>query len=328
MAEYIADDVLKQISPGAELAVFCPHCQQGLNTYNPKTGKTWFKLAIRSGGKEGELLLSPRLDDFSRQASIEFADGQAPDEAACPVCRASLLDPSSPCGECRSPSVKLMISAQSRAIPFYICSKAGCRWHGVPKAEEDRIKPKARRQRMPEQDAMLRIRNFQEVPYGFTRDMAATEAGRCLDCKNPKCVEGCPVGIDIPAFIQLIKEGKFVEAAWKIKEKNALPAICGRVCPQEDQCELSCILRHKETPVSIGYLERFAADMERETKSVTIPKKAPPNGKRIAVVGSGPAGLTLAADMVVKGYSITLYEALHKPGGVLVYGIPEFRLPK
>ncbi|MBI4726967.1 NADPH-dependent glutamate synthase [candidate division TA06 bacterium] len=221
-----------------------------------------------------------------------------------------------------------MISVRSKLIPFYICTKSGCRWHGISQADELKIKPKAARQKVPEQDAVLRIRNFQEVPYGFTRETALIEANRCLNCKDPKCQKGCPVDIDIPQFIGLIKEEKFAEAAQKIKEKNALPAICGRVCPQEDQCEKDCILALKEPPVAIGSLERFAADMERETKSVVIPKKAPANGSKIAVVGSGPAGLTLAADMALKGYSVTLYEALHKPGGVLVYGIPEFRLPK
>jgi glutamate synthase (NADPH) small chain len=154
------------------------------------------------------------------------------------------------------------------------------------------------------------------------------EASRCLECKKPACVAGCPVGVDIPGFIRHLKAGEFVEAARLIKQKNALPAVCGRVCPQDDQCEKVCILGKKGEPVAIGNLERFAADFERETGSVSVPRKAPSSGKRIAVVGSGPAGLTLAADMVAKGHSVTVFESLHKPGGVLVYGIPEFRLPK
>jgi glutamate synthase (NADPH/NADH) small chain len=141
-------------------------------------------------------------------------------------------------------------------------------------------------------------------------------------------VAGCPVEVDIPGFVRLIKAGEFVEAARLIKQKNALPAVCGRVCPQDDQCEKLCILGKKEDPVAIGNLERFAADFERETDAVSIPRKASPTGKRIAVVGSGPAGLTMAADLVAKGHSVTIFESLHKAGGVLVYGIPEFRLPK
>ncbi len=318
---------LTKIASGTELSVYCPHCHQSLNRYDPETRRTWFALKVEQGGLRGELLLSPVMDDFSRRSSMELDEGGA-QALSCPHCSASLIEPETFCGECGSPAARLMVSVQSKLIPFYICARAGCRWHGITKADEQRIKPKVERQRMSEQDALLRIRNFQEVPYGFTREVAMLEAGRCLECKNPRCTDGCPVEIDIPAFIRLVKEGKFAEAAQKIKERNALPAICGRVCPQEDQCEKLCVLGVKGKPVSIGYLERFAADMERETKSVTIPRKAAANGKKIAVVGSGPAGLTLAADMVLLGYSVTLYEALHKPGGVLEYGIPEFRLPK
>jgi glutamate synthase (NADPH/NADH) small chain len=187
---------------------------------------------------------------------------------------------------------------------------------------------KKKRQHMSERPAADRIRDFEEVPLGYTPEQAMEEARRCINCKNPLCVKGCPVEIDIPAFIKLVAQGDFEAAAKKIKENNALPAICGRVCPQEDQCEKVCVVGLKDAPVAIGSLERFAADMERETKSVMIPRKAPASGKKIAIVGSGPSGLTLAADMVVKGHSVTVYEALHKPGGVLVYGIPEFRLPK
>lgn len=321
-------DELTTIAAGTELMVFCPQCHQGLNAYDPATGRTWFKLRVRSGVADGDLLLSPRMEDFARQSTIDLTDGAVVDGLSCPNCRASLVDPGGRCGECGSPAARLMVSVQSRLIPFFICTRIGCRWHGITKADELRIKPRTPRQKVPEQDAVLRIRNFQEVPYGFTRELALAEAGRCLECKNAKCRTGCPVEIDIPAFVRLIKDGKFSEAAQKIKEKNALPAICGRVCPQEDQCEKACVVGLKDRPVAIGSLERFAADMERETKSVLVPKKAPASGKRIAIVGSGPSGLTLAADMVVKGHSVTVYEALHKPGGVLVYGIPEFRLPK
>ncbi len=184
------------------------------------------------------------------------------------------------------------------------------------------------RQAMPEQDPKVRSRNFDEVPYGYTAELAKKEALRCLNCPRPFCVEGCPVEIDIPAFINLIADGDFVGAAKKIKEKNALPAICGRVCPQEIQCEQRCVRGKKGEPVAIGRLERFAADYERSQGEVEIPEIAGPTGKKVAIVGSGPAGLTVAGDLVKLGHDVTIFEALHKPGGVLVYGIPEFRLPK
>ncbi len=181
---------------------------------------------------------------------------------------------------------------------------------------------------MKEQDPVVRARNFNEVPYGYTCDEAKSEAARCLKCKKPLCVDGCPVNVKIPEFIGLIAAGDFVAAARKIKETNALPAICGRVCPQETQCEARCVLGKKGEPVAIGNLERFAADTERESGSVALPQKNPPNGKRAAVVGSGPAGLTCAGELVKAGFDVTVFEALHEAGGVLVYGIPEFRLPK
>jgi glutamate synthase (NADPH/NADH) small chain len=184
------------------------------------------------------------------------------------------------------------------------------------------------RQPMPEQSPEERSKNFKEVPFGYTEDLAVAEAERCIMCKKPKCVDGCPVEVDIPAFIQLIQERKFAEASRKIKETNSLPAVCGRVCPQEEQCEIACTLAKKYTPVAIGHLERFVADYERENNLVRLPKIAPPTGKKIAIVGSGPAGLTAAGDLVKLGHKVTIFEALHKAGGVLVYGIPEFRLPK
>jgi len=194
------------------------------------------------------------------------------------------------------------------------------------------MKPKERmkieRHPMPEQPPKVRARNFQEVPYGYPPETAKKEALRCLKCKNRPCVSGCPVGVKIPEFIALIEDGKFAAAARKIKETNALPAVCGRVCPQEIQCEIKCVRGKKGESVAIGRLERFCADYERENKLVELPEKRPPTGKKIAVVGSGPSGLTLAGDLIKLGHDVTIFEALHKPGGVLVYGIPEFRLPK
>ncbi|HPT71991.1 MAG TPA: NADPH-dependent glutamate synthase [Candidatus Cloacimonadota bacterium] len=181
---------------------------------------------------------------------------------------------------------------------------------------------------MPEQDQKLRIHNFQEVPYGLTTELAQLEAGRCLQCATPKCVEGCPVGVDIPAFIKFIRQDDFDGAAKKIKETNILPSVCGRVCPQEDQCESKCVLGIRDEPVAIGNLERFVADFERKMDLVKPPMVAARRNKKIAVVGSGPGGITVAGDLAQLGYSVTMYEALHEPGGVLVYGIPEFRLPK
>ena len=181
---------------------------------------------------------------------------------------------------------------------------------------------------MAEQPAEERIKNFREVPLGYTEEQAAEEAGRCLQCKKPACTAGCPVEIDIPAFISLVAEKKFADAAKKIKETNSLPAVCGRVCPQEIQCESKCVVGKKGEPVSIGRLERFVADWEREQGKVEPPAKPKPKTKKVAVIGAGPAGLTVASDLAKLGYGVTLFEALHKTGGVLVYGIPEFRLPK
>jgi len=181
---------------------------------------------------------------------------------------------------------------------------------------------------MPEQAPEVRARNFDEVPLGLNPEAAILEAQRCLQCKRPFCVEGCPVQIDIPAFIQSIKDGEFNEAVTTIWEANSLPGICGRVCPQEIQCEAKCVVGIKGDPVAIGNLERFVADYELKHRRAEHPAKAPATGKKIAVVGSGPAGLTVAGDLISKGHEVTILEAFHKPGGVLVYGIPEFRLPK
>jgi glutamate synthase (NADPH/NADH) small chain len=181
---------------------------------------------------------------------------------------------------------------------------------------------------MPEQDPQVRVRNFDEVPLGYSPEQARQEASRCLGCKNPACMEGCPVNVDIRSFLKLVKEGDFVGAARVIKRTNALPAVCGRVCPQESQCESKCVLAKKFEAVAIGRLERFVADYERENNLVELPEKEPSTGKRVAVVGSGPSGLTVAGDLVLLGHDVTVFEAFHKPGGVLMYGIPEFRLPK
>ena len=184
------------------------------------------------------------------------------------------------------------------------------------------------RQHMPVQEPLERIRNFNEVALGFTVELALSEADRCLKCKKPLCVDGCPVGIDIPAFVSAIQQEEFVEALAIIKKDNTLPAICGRVCPQEDQCEKACVTGKKHKPVAIGRLERFVADIELASGEVKMPDKAPDTGFRVAIIGSGPAGLACAADLAMRGHQVTIFEALHKPGGVLVYGIPEFRLPK
>lgn len=180
---------------------------------------------------------------------------------------------------------------------------------------------------MPEQEPNVRNKNFAEVAMGYTAEMAIEEAQRCLNCKNKPCVSGCPVGVQIPDFIALVTEGKFGEAAAKIKETSSLPAVCGRVCPQENQCECKCVRGIKGEAVAIGRLERFAADWAMQNITET-PEKPEPNGHKVAIVGAGPAGLTCAGDLARKGYAVTVFEALHTAGGVLMYGIPEFRLPK
>jgi glutamate synthase (NADPH/NADH) small chain len=187
------------------------------------------------------------------------------------------------------------------------------RKHGVP---------------MAKQDVLERIHNFYEVALGYNEEQALAEAERCLQCPKPQCVKGCPVDIDIPAFIKEIKEGNFLASSAKLKEKNSLPAICGRVCPQENQCQKFCVLGKIGDPISIGRLERFAADYER-SKGVTVtPKEKSGVTGRVAIVGSGPAGLTAAADLAKLGYDVVMFESLHSAGGVLMYGIPEFRMPK
>ncbi len=184
------------------------------------------------------------------------------------------------------------------------------------------------RQEMPTQDPDERATNFNEVALGFTLESAQREAERCLQCKNSPCISGCPVEVLIPQFILALREGDLPEAAQLLKEKNNLPAICGRVCPQETQCEAVCLLGKKGKPVAIGRLERFMADWELAQERTETPTLPPPTGKRVAIIGAGPAGLTCAADLARMGHGVTVFEALQDPGGVLVYGIPEFRLPK
>ncbi|NHI89512.1 MAG: NADPH-dependent glutamate synthase [Candidatus Thorarchaeota archaeon] len=196
----------------------------------------------------------------------------------------------------------------------------------APKKKRERPPP-TKKVAMPEQDPLVRNKNFQEVALGYTEEQALEEANKCLQCRNPKCIGGCPVEVDIKDFIALIREKKFMEAALKIKETNSLPAVCGRVCPQETQCEQPCIYGIRNEPIAIGRLERFVADYAR-AHGEPIPKLPPKNGKKVGVIGSGPASLTCAGDLVKLGYEVTIFEAFHKPGGVLAYGIPQFRLPK
>ena len=202
------------------------------------------------------------------------------------------------------------------------------------KTKQKKKKEKMPKTAMPMQDPKKRIKNFDEVPLGYNAEDALREAARCMQCKNPKCIGGCPVDIDIKSFIDLISKKEFEKAIEKIKEKNSLPAICGRVCPQEDQCEKACILGIRNEPVAIGRLERFLGDLAlkrniEDKKLLVSQKEAKENSRhRVAIIGSGPAGLACAGELSKFGYKVTIFEALHKPGGVLVYGIPEFRLPK
>ncbi len=197
------------------------------------------------------------------------------------------------------------------------------------KSKKNKERTDIPRVEMNELDAEYRSHTrLEEVNLGLTKEQAMQEAQRCLDCPNPTCMEGCPVSINIPTFIKNIERGEFLEAARVLKETSALPAVCGRVCPQEKQCESKCIhLKMKKAPVAIGYLERFAADYERESGNISVPEVAEKNGIKVAVIGSGPAGLSFAGDMAKRGYDVTVFEALHEIGGVLKYGIPEFRLP-
>lgn len=198
----------------------------------------------------------------------------------------------------------------------------------MPEKLSPKDKMKIPRQVMPAEDPGTRRFDFDEVNLGFTTALAVREAQRCIACKKPGCIEGCPVHVRIREFVALVAEERFAEAAQVIKEDNSLPAICGRVCPQEEQCERFCVVGKKGDPVAIGHLERFVADWERSGGGLSSVQVAPPTGKRVAIVGSGPAGLSCATDLIRQGHAVTVFEALHELGGVLVYGIPEFRLPK
>ncbi len=308
------------------LNTYCPHCN---NSFNIKTKTEHvIKFNAKYKGEDIELRLSPYLDVFEVECSIDLPEGAVLDDLICPKCNASLVTDERNCGECNSPVALVIISAFAKLINFYICLKYGCEWHGLTKADERQIKLKIPRQEMPEQDQKLRVHNFVEVPYGLTTELAQLEAGRCLQCKKPLCVDGCPVAVDIPGFIKLLREDDIDGAAKKIKERNVLPAVCGRVCPQEDQCEAKCVLGIRDEPVAIGNLERYVADFERKMDLVKVPLIKKKRKQRVAVIGSGPGGITCAADLVLLGYGVTMYEALHEAGGVLLYGIPEFRLPK
>ncbi|HEX6086900.1 MAG TPA: FAD-dependent oxidoreductase, partial [Thermoanaerobaculia bacterium] len=199
----------------------------------------------------------------------------------------------------------------------------------MPNTIPNKERIKLPRQHMPEREAEIRARNFEEVNLGFHPDLANAEALRCLACAKPACTRGCPVGVDVKEFVAKIIEGDYLGAAAVIRKDNALPAITGRVCPQEHQCEGDClIVKSKKDSVAIGHLERFVADYERSVGRVGIPEIAAATGKKVGIVGSGPAGLSCAGDLVQKGHEVRVFEALHELGGVLVYGIPEFRLPK
>jgi len=308
------------------LNTYCPHCNKSFNVKHKEHDHLLYHGIYQ--GQKLDLKLSPYLDVFENDSSIEVPKGEVLSDLICPSCQNSLLDPDIKCAECGSPVAKITLSAYAKLLPFYVCLKHGCEWHGLSKADERNIKLKIPRQDMPEQDQKLRVHNFLEVPYGLTTELTQLEAGRCLQCTMPKCVNGCPVNVDIPAFIKCIRADDYDGAAKKIKERNILPAVCGRVCPQEEQCEAHCVLGIKDRPVAIGNLERFVADWAMKMDTIKAPIIKHRMNKKVAVVGSGPGGITVAGDLLQLGYAVTVYEALHEPGGVLVYGIPEFRLPK
>jgi glutamate synthase (NADPH/NADH) small chain len=324
----VIDHELETLAQQGDLASFCPHCHAALNVYDEETKRIWVGLDVEVGDLACDLLVNPRLEEFERLCSPCWTGDAVATDVLCPHCHASLIEDEALCGDCESRVFTIDVSLRTRVAPLSCCTRADCHWHGVPKRTRAKILAEAPRQKKPEQDPRLRIRNFQEVSYGYDSELAVAEATRCLRCKKPACVDGCPVDVDIPGFVGLVAEGDFAGAARVIRQKNALPAICGRVCPQDDQCEKACLLGKKGEPLAIGALERFAADFERETDQVAMPSREKKTGRRVAVVGSGPAGLIMAADMAVKGHSVTIFEALHSAGGVLVYGIPEFRLPK
>jgi glutamate synthase (NADPH) small chain len=322
----MVDHGVKYLKFKSYLNTYCPHCKKSFNVEKKDDKYLFFKAVYKD--EIIDMKISPYLDVFESESSVPIDNDDVLTDLICPHCNKSLINPDVTCGECGSQVGEVILSAYSKLIPFFSCLKYGCDWHGLTKQDERHIKIKIPRQEMPEQDQKLRVQNYGEVPYGYTTELASLEAGRCLQCKNPKCVEGCPVNVDIPEFIKCIRADDFDGAAKKIKERNILPAVCGRVCPQESQCEAKCVLGYKTNPVAIGNLERFVSDFERKMDLVKIPVIKTKLNKRIAVIGSGPSGLTVAADLQQLGYSTTIYEALHEPGGVLTYGIPEFRLPK
>ena len=197
------DDLMKNLTPGEELATYCPHCFNSLNVFHPEKKKIWIKLGIKNRGKEGYLFLSPRINEFKKFSDIEIEDGDITENIYCPSCKKTLIEEQGSCEKCNSSIIKIGVAVKSKLIDYYICNKAGCDWSGVSKSDEKKIKPKVGRQIKPEQDAMLRTHNFLEVSYGLTRELAEIEASRCLECKNARCITGCPVGIDIPGFIRL-----------------------------------------------------------------------------------------------------------------------------
>jgi len=319
---------IEALAQQGDLASFCPRCHAPLVVYDDASKRVWLGLQVAAGDETHKVLLDPRLDGSKRVDPDTWRSGAVAADVRCPHCAGSLLDADALCERCGSQLFIIDISLHTRVSPLALCARAGCTWYGVPQRTRAKVLAGTRRQKKPAQDPELRIRNYNEVSYGYDAELATLEASRCLQCKKRDCVAGCPVAVDIPGFVKLLAEGEYAGAAQLIREKNALPAICGRVCPQDDQCEKVCVLGSKGEPLAIGALERFAADYEREAGQVTLPRMAARTHRRIAVVGSGPAGLTMAADMATNGHTVTVFEALHSPGGVLVYGIPEFRLPK
>lgn len=287
-------------------------------------GKTKF---VCIDGPEFDGALVDWDEMFKRMGTFKQAELEEMEHFEEHVC----ADKSKECGEKKvSANESCNADATIKSLSSEDLTDRNAEWRKALRAS---MKPKERtaieRVKMPELDPVYRATTrLEEVNIGLTKEMAQREAQRCLDCAKPTCVEGCPVNINIPSFIKCIEHGDFLAAAKVLKQTSALPAVCGRVCPQEKQCESKCMhLKMKEPAVAIGYLERFAADYERESGNISMPEIAPANGIKVAVVGSGPSGLSFAGDMVKKGYDVYVFEALHEIGGVLKYGIPEFRLP-
>ena len=230
-----AETDLLVLEQEGDLASFCPRCHAGLDVYDARTKRVWIGLTVRVGETVCELLVNPRLDAFEHVCSNCWSDGTLADDVLCPHCQSSLLVAEHVCQECDAPVFSIEVSVRTRVAPLSLCARAGCHWHGVSTSAQAKIKSAAPRPKKPEQDAVLRVRNFAEVSYGYDGELAVAEASRCLQCKKPACVDGCPVAVDIPGFVKLIADGKFARAAQQIRLRNALPAICGRVCPQDEQ---------------------------------------------------------------------------------------------